>query len=124
MLAGGLVQADGGGFNVTDRCEIYDPAINLWTATGSLNLPRYFHSAVLLAEGRVLAAGPDKSAEIYHPATGTWTLTQNMLTARRRPFDPVLLSGGNVLAAGGDNQSAAHCELTIPHWGNGRSPAI
>lgn len=38
--------------------EIYDPDTDAWTATGALNFPKQYHSiAVLLPDGRVLAAG-------------------------------------------------------------------
>src|SRR5947207_3153157 len=40
LLAGGEVQG-----SATDSCEVYDPAINTWTATGSLNQARWSHSA-------------------------------------------------------------------------------
>ena len=37
--------------------ELYDPASGTWTATGSLNTARYFHTATLLQNGMVLVAG-------------------------------------------------------------------
>ncbi|HEY1583682.1 MAG TPA: hypothetical protein VGF73_11350 [Chthoniobacterales bacterium] len=40
-----------------------------------------------------------------------------MLTLRETPFDPVQLHNGDVLAAGGDDQSAANCELYDPAAG-------
>lgn len=50
-------------------------AVGTWQLTGSMNTPRYFHSAVLLPNGRVLVANgivsnnPDTSAELYTPAS-------------------------------------------------------
>ena len=41
------------------------------------------------------------SAEIYNPATGLWSVTANMITARSG-FDPVVLANGKVLVAGGN----------------------
>jgi hypothetical protein len=53
-----------------------------WSATGSLVTARSTHTATLLPNGKVLvAAGLDSnfvpltSAELYDPATGTWTAT-------------------------------------------------
>ncbi|MCH7476093.1 MAG: DUF1929 domain-containing protein, partial [Gemmatimonadetes bacterium] len=50
--------------------EMYDPATGLWTEMAGLQRPRIYHStAVLLPDGRVLAAGTDGefTAEIYSP---------------------------------------------------------
>src|SRR5437773_2254611 len=56
-----------------------------WTATGSLNTARYLHTATLLPNGMVLVAGGSDSsftvspsAEMYDPASGTWTVTGNL----------------------------------------------
>ena len=34
--------------------EIYDPRNGTWTATGSLNVGRRFHTSILLGKGKVL----------------------------------------------------------------------
>jgi len=49
----------------------------VWTVTGSLGTPRYGHSAILLANGKVLVGGGVGSAgaELYDPATGEWSAT-------------------------------------------------
>jgi hypothetical protein len=68
-VAGGL-DAD---ISPLASAELYDPAGDAWSATGSLNAARASHSATLLASGRVLAAGGGgiegtlSSAEIYTP---------------------------------------------------------
>src|SRR5438874_1228212 len=52
-----------------------------WTPTGSLNTARYLHAASLLPNGMVLVAGGSgdagvlASAELYDPASGTWSAT-------------------------------------------------
>ena len=57
---------------------------------------RYFHTATLLPNGKVLIAGgyndsPHSSAELYDPATGTWTATGAMgIEVRRRGVASIL----------------------------------
>ena len=67
------------------------------------------HTATLLSNGEVLVASgrrdsvfvsPIASAELYSPATGTWTAT-DMLINRRYSHTATLLSNGEVLVAGG-----------------------
>ena len=65
----------------------------------------------LLKDGRVLAVGGDNSgaqatAELYNPATNTWTRTGSMTYAREE-HTATLLADGKVLIAGGDGYYAA-----------------
>jgi hypothetical protein len=75
--------------------------------TGSLNIPRFLHTATLLPNGKVLVAGGDSgsgelsSAELYDPATGTWSATGSLNTARSQ-HTATLLPNGKVLVAGGE----------------------
>jgi len=75
--------------------------------TGSLVTARWRHTATLLPNGKVLvAAGEDSSfnflasAELYDPATGSWTATGSLATPRAN-HTATLLPNGKVLAAGG-----------------------
>lgn len=87
-----------------------------WNFTGSLNTARYGHSATLLTNGKVLVAGgggffctgnsclpggPNfSSTELYDPATGMWSYTGSLNTARVL-HTATLLPNGQVLVAGG-----------------------
>src|SRR6266849_2512035 len=59
-----------------DSAELYDPVNGKWSVTGSLNVPRDFHTATLLRNGKVLVVGgvngrsfPSSlnSVELYDP---------------------------------------------------------
>ena len=83
--------------------ELYDPASNTWSTTGSLNTARSYHTAVLLKTGKVLAIGGlgvITSCELYDPSTGTWTNTASTNAARYQNT-ATLLANGKVLVAGG-----------------------
>src|SRR5215813_8382619 len=77
-----------------------------WTKTGRLVEGRYYHTATLLPDGKVLVAGGQTrrgvsaSAEQYDPALATWTTTGSLATARY-VHTATLLPNGKVLVAGG-----------------------
>jgi WD40 repeat protein len=84
---------------------------------------RVAHTATLLPNGKVLVAGGSgisfylASAELYDPATGTWSTTGSMATARRY-HTATLLPNGKVLVTGGYNGSyLASSELYDPATG-------
>ena len=89
----------------------YNPGSRTWTGTGRLGTARYWHTATLLPNGKVLVAGGTddtnyppttylSSAELYDPGSGTWTATGSLLTARQL-HTATLLPSGKVLVAGG-----------------------
>lgn len=89
--------------------DLYDPTTKKWTATGTMSISREDQSVVLLANGQLLVMGGTTvdfngvtvaSAELYDPATETWTITGTMLQGRER-FTATLLQNGQVLVAGG-----------------------
>jgi len=75
---------------------------------GTLGTPREFHTATRLLDGRVLVAAGRKdftpdvtdSAELYDPATNTWSAT-GRLNEGREFHSAVLLLDGRVFVTGG-----------------------
>ena len=107
LVAGGV----SGVGNAYSSAELYDPATGIWTKTSSMNTNRGYHTATLLPNGKVLIAGGANksfnsgesilfSAELYDPATGTWTNTSSMST-NHSAHTATLLPNGKVLVAGG-----------------------
>jgi len=85
--------------------ELYDPASNSWSTTGILKTARYYHTAVRLKTGKVLAIGGSTgttttSCELYDPSTGTWSNAASTSTARYLNTT-TLLPDGKVLVTGG-----------------------
>jgi WD40 repeat protein len=94
--------------------ETWDPSTGTFSPTGDMSTPRAFHTATTLADGRVLVVGggelnttggaeptpPLATAELYDPATGTFTATGSM-PAGRMLHTATLLADGKVLIAGG-----------------------
>ncbi|HET9408761.1 MAG TPA: kelch repeat-containing protein [Candidatus Sulfotelmatobacter sp.] len=107
-----------GGENVNgvsiSKAELYNPATGLYAATGNMPSNRQEHVAVLLPTGSVMVVGgnnvnlttttPLAICATYNPATGTWTVSSSMKTARA-DHTATPLHNGHVLAAGGDNNN-------------------
>ena len=109
--------------------------VGSFAPTGSLTTGRQGHTATLLNDGRVLIAGGGNtdtsvgnkatytylaSAELYDPASGTFSLTGSMTTPRSG-HTATLLDDGRVLIAGGfdgvGNTPLASAELYDPATG-------
>jgi N-acetylneuraminic acid mutarotase len=76
------------------------------------------HSAALLLDGRVLVfgGGAGTSAELYDPASGTWSATGDAVALRGGATVTVLLDG-RVLVAGGQSFGVGTAELYDPNTG-------
>jgi galactose oxidase-like protein len=85
--------------------EIWDPATEAVTPTGSLEEEHDWASARLLADGRVFVLGggglPTIGAEVWDPATGAWSRGGAPAHARLGGQSATLLPDGRVLVVGG-----------------------
>ncbi len=99
LIAGGV----GGGQDLA-TAEIYDPVTGRFTpSAGIMPVAMSGHTATLLQNGKVLLAGswpPQNGAQLYDPATDSFSLTGSMTTARGY-FTATLLQNGRVLVSGG-----------------------
>ena len=115
MLRDGRVLIVGGspnGVQTLGSAEIYDPSSGGFSPTGHLNQPRVAHVAALLGAGKVLIAGGGRggmpggyisydTAEVYDPATRSFTAMGAHMKGDRVGAAAVKLSDGRVLIVGG-----------------------
>jgi len=93
--------------SLTNSIEFFRPESGLVSDFGRLNFPRFFHTADILADGRILVAGgwgedgkKIQTAEVLNPESGEIEIVQ-MLTGRAGhrslslPQGSILLWGGN-----------------------------
>ena len=115
MYEPGKVLIIGGGDPPTATAETIDlnAASPAWLATGSMKYPRRHHNATLLPDGKVLVTGGTSSggfndatgaalaAELWDPATGTWTELARGQIPRCYHSTALLLPDGRVVSGGG-----------------------
>jgi len=98
-----------------------------WASTGAMSTAREYSTATLLANGQVLVTGGYNyrysytylaTAEVYDPATGTWSATGSMASTRYQ-HTATLLPNGKVLVTGGYSSSGllATAEVYDPATG-------
>jgi len=130
LLQNGTVLIVGGALTSTSNpvatAEVYNPATGMFTmTTDAMATAREQHTATLLADGRVLIAGgttstgtgdPTATAEVYDPATGSFSVTGSMAEARIL-HTATLLPSGQVLVAGGGNENST-AEIYDPTTGS------
>lgn len=135
LVAGG--SADSASANTAlNTAETYDPASGTWTnTTGNLVTARSQHAATLLDGPECHAAGPPaycgkvlisggvaagvslSAAELYDPATRTFTATASFQHTTKQTAS-VLLPNGNVLLPGGDGNDRVKSEVYDPASGS------
>jgi hypothetical protein len=116
----------GGAGRGTGVAELYDPVAGAFVPAGETHAGRYPHSATLLRDGRVLVVtGWEHAitpAELYDPATGTWSGTGGLRLAARADHTATRLDDGRVLVTGGccadDAAPTATAEIYDPSTGD------
>lgn len=114
LLPDGRVLVAGGTTDGTHSAELFDPTSSSFAPTiGGMVYTRTGHCAGLLPNGRVLIAGGGdskgtlfKTAEVFDPATESFTATGD-LNQVRKGATATVLANGKVLIAGGQDSGGA-----------------
>jgi hypothetical protein len=150
MYDSGKILLVGGGRPPVATAETIDlnAATPKWQFTGSMTYSRRQNNATILPDGTVLVTGgsdgnniifddytnPVYAAELWNPATGTWTVLASNTRYRGYHSTAALLPDGRVISAGGDrscaNQGVPPCILpsaelySPPYLFQGARPTI
>ena len=123
MYRPGKILYTGGAASQTGTSNAYSGASTLdltaaspaWQPTSPMSSARFYHTLTNLADGTVLAVGGTATApgnattgvlgaEIWNPATGTWSPAGSMSAARNYHSTALLLPDATVLVSGGGHE--------------------
>lgn len=117
LVAGGLNSFGPG----LVSAEIYNPLTNSWSPAGAMREARFHHTATLLRNRKVLVTGGHQltgdgstvalsSAELYDPASNSWSSAPRMSVPRDN-HTATSLFDGRVLVAGGGTRTAGFIRI-------------
>jgi len=133
MIVGGadIFSPDGLAMDSAEIIDMDDPVPG-WSDAAPMHHTRVQANAVILPDGKVLVAGgcedvyqtrPVLPAEIYDPASNTWTEVASMTVPRLYHSSAVLLPDARVLWAGANDNPTAEI-YSPPYLFQGPRPAI
>ena len=113
LLDGRVLVTGGSDVQNDTSAEVYDPDSGTWSATGNMVHPHSGFPPTLLRDGKVLVGdvldentddeiSGISGAELYDPATGTWSSTGTLVTTEEwlAGTTATLLANGKVLVTG------------------------
>jgi hypothetical protein len=120
MFDGRILMA-GGGNPPTNSAELINlgDVAPVWQATASMQYARRHMNLTILADGKLLATGGSSAkgndaagavlpAELWNPASESWSTMASMTVKRLYHSTALLLPDGRVLSAGGGRPAASH----------------
>src|ERR1700693_1748055 len=124
LVVGGIEATNDVTGRVLASTELYDPVANSWTVGMPMSVARAKHTAILLADHRVLVIGGTnadyfafsgyfRTAELYDPATQSWSPAASMSYARINATSTPL-PDGRVLVVGDDGVNERTAEIFDP----------
>jgi hypothetical protein len=143
MKSGTFAAVDNPGPSVDGRTVVVD--MNLanprWREVAAMTFPRSYHNLVLLPDGTVLVVGGGRTqdgytvnqavheAELWDPATETWSTMARMQRPRLHHSTALLLADGRVVSAGGEVLGGSYREenaevYSPPYLFRGPRPTI
>jgi Kelch motif len=101
LIVGGSDERNGQG--AYQNAEIFNPLTGTFHAVGNMNASRYKlqGTTILLKNGKVLIAGGSNRAEVFDPASNTFSLAGGDMGTPRLFATATMLDSGQVLIAGG-----------------------
>jgi hypothetical protein len=138
MIVGGAANDIGGGGSPTNTTETinFNSPTPAWTYGAPMNIARFNHNLLYLADGTLMVIGGDQNqhysspvfqSELFNFTTNKWTLLPPQNAVRAYHSTAVLLPDGRVLSAGSDSgtQLQNTYEIYTPAYlFNGARPTI
>ncbi len=97
-------------FPGSTTAHVYDPTLGAWAAVAPMNAGRWSFDAITLDNGKGLFPGGSSgfvggaalaTAEVFDPASNTFSFTANNLSVGRHAFGITALNDGRILITGG-----------------------
>jgi len=138
MVVGGAQGNVNGGSSPTATTEIIDLSVQspAWSYAAPLNIARYNHNLIYLADGTILAVGGNQNGEygsgvqqpeLYNPTANTWTLMAPQVGLRAYHSTALLLPDGRVVSEGSDSGKPLEMTYEVyspPYLFNGARPTV
>lgn len=122
LLIGGYTDHPANGTSeALKECELYNYLKGEWVRVNDLNTGRYYHTATLLQNGKVLVTGGTtgpglpNSCEMFDPLTEEWIYVAPMHYSRTR-HSATLLPNGKVLITGGQQKYSELYDPNTNQW--------